>query len=96
MVMMAHAVSLDRRLVRGQAMVVRVVMGLCMPVRVSIRVDMCMSMSMYVSMAMRVPVRMRCLTSGVAPEKQHTAHPGNDQARKYTKPWVEALRDHIA
>jgi len=94
--MMVHAVSLDRRLVRDQAMVVRVVMGLGMPVRVTIRVDMCMAMGMHVSMAMRVPVRMRCLTSGVAPEKQHTAHPGNDQSRKYTEPWVEALRDHIA
>ena len=94
--MMVHAVSLDRRLVRDQAMVVRVVMGLGMPVRVTIRVDMCMAMGMHVSMAMRVPVRMRCLTPGVAPEKQHTAHPSNDQARKYTKPRVEALRDHIA
>ena len=92
MVMMVHAVSLDR----DQAMVVRVVMGMCMPVRVTVRVDMCMSMGMHVAMAMRVPVCMRCLTFGVAPEKQHTAHPGNDQARKYTKPWVEALRDHIA
>ena len=94
--MMVHAVSLDRRLVRDQVIVVRVVMGLCMPVRVTICVDMCRSMGMHVSMAMRVPVRMYCLTSGIAPEKQHTAHPSNDQARKYTKPWVEALRDHIA
>jgi hypothetical protein len=96
MVVMVHAVSLDRHLVRGQVIVVRVVMGLCMPMRVTIRVDMCMSMGMHVSMAMRVPVRMHRLTSGVAPEKQHTAHPGNDQARKYAKPGVEALRDHIA
>ena len=94
--MMVHAVSLDRRLVRGQAMVVRVVMGLGMPVRVTIRVNMCMSMSMHVSMAMRVPVRMRCLTSGITPEKQRTAYPGNDQARKEAQPRVEALRDHIA
>jgi hypothetical protein len=96
MVMMGHAVSMDRYLVRGQVMVVRVVMGMGVPVRVSIRVDMGMFMGMHGSMAMRVPVRMRCLTSGIAPEKQHAAHPGNDQARKYTKPWVEALRDHIA
>jgi Na+-transporting NADH:ubiquinone oxidoreductase subunit NqrE len=93
---MVHAMSMDRCLVRGQVMVVRVVMGMCMPVRVTMRVGTCMSMGMQVSMAMRVPVRMRCLTSGVAPEKQHTAHPGNDQARKYPKPWVKALRDHIA
>ena len=90
--MMVHAVSLDR----DQAMVVRVVMGMGMPVRVTMRVGTWMSRGMHVSMAMRVPVRMRCLTSGVAPEKQRTAHPGNDQARKYTKPRVEALRDHIA
>ena len=92
MVVMVHAVSLARRLVRCLARAMRVVMGMCMPVRV----DMGMAMGMHMAMAIRVPVRMRCLTSGVAPEKQHTAHPGNDQAREYTKPWVEALRDHIA
>ena len=83
---MVRAVGMDMLLIRGQVMVVRVVMGMRMPVRVGA----CMSMGL------RVPVRMRCLTSGVALEKQRTAYPGNDQARKHTQPRVEALRDHIA
>ena len=77
-------------------MVMRVVGGMYMPVCVVMRVGVCMSMRMHVSVAMRVPVRRRCLTSGVAPEQQRTAYPGNDQTRKYTQPRVEALRDHIA
>jgi hypothetical protein len=89
-VVRVRAVGMDMRLVRGQVMVVRVVVGMRMPVRVAVRVGMCMSMGM------RVAVRRRCLTSGVAPEKQRTAYPGNGQARKHTQPWVEALRDDIA
>jgi hypothetical protein len=82
--------GMDRRRGRGQVMVVRVMVGMSMPVRVAMRIGVCMSRSM------RVPVCMRCLTSGITPEKQRTAYPGNDQARKETQPRVEALRDHIA
>ena len=87
---MGRAVGMDMYLVRGQVVVVRVAVGMRMPVRVAMRVGACMSMGL------RVSVRMRCLTSGVALEKQCTAYSGNEQARKHAQPRVEVLRDHIA
>jgi len=77
-------------------MVVRVMVGMHMPVRVAMRVGVCMFMSMRALRSMCMPVCMRCLTSGITSEKQPTAYSGNDQARKYAQPRVEALRDHIA